>query len=114
MSKQTKKTDPKNEAEHQAQEREKRLTELQSQEPELHAKMMSRSKADQDAYIALRGGLPKYQAPPKKVGPPPTPTNWKELGFGKAKHKPQGYRYNAGSGKPAKESITRRRRINLK
>lgn len=117
MSKQTKKTDPKkpsNEAEHQAQEREKRLTELQSQEPELHAEMMSRSKADQDAYIALRGGLPKYQAPAKKAGPPPTPTNWKELGFGTPKRKPAGYRYNVGSGKPAKESPTRRRKINLK
>lgn len=115
MSKQTKTIDPKkprNKTEHQAQERQKRLSELQSKEPELYAKMSN--SGDQDAYIALRGGLPKYQAPAKKIGPPPTPTNFKEIGFGKPKRKPQGYRYNAGSGKPAKESPTRRRKINLK
>ena len=116
MSKQTKYTDPKkpsSEAEHNAQERQKRLIELQAKEPELYAKMAKSN--DQDAHIALRGGLPKYQAPAKeKAGPPPTPTNWKDLGFGKPKHKPAGYRYNAGSGKPAKESPTRRRKINLK
>ncbi len=109
MSKQTKNTDPKKK--HQEQARQKRLTELQAQEPELYAKM--EKEKELDSYIALRGGLPKYQAK-KPAGPPPTPTNFKDIGFGSPKRKPAGYRYNAGSGKPAKESTTRRRKINLK
>ena len=104
---------PRNEAEHNAQQREKRLSELSAQEPELYAKMEKGNELN--SLIALRGGLPKYQAPAKKpAGPPPTPTNFKEIGFGTPKRKPAGYRYTAGSGKPAKESLTRRRKINLK
>lgn len=113
MSKQTKTIDPK-EKKHHDEQRAKRLQELQSKEPDLYAKM-SGSREDQDAYIALRGGLPKYTAPAKPAGPPPAPkTNWKDLTYGTPKRKPAGYRYNAGEGKPAKESITKRGKIKLK
>lgn len=65
--------------------------------------------AGAQAIIAAMGGIPEYTAPPK-LAKTTTPTDWSNLvSSGPADSKKGGYRYDAGQGKPAKGSITKRR-----
>lgn len=69
--------------------------------------------ANRDAIIALRGGLPDftvYQKIVRDYEKLALPSDVGRLPSGKSNYKPQGYRYNAGQGKPARDSITRRPR----
>lgn len=118
-------TDPKNEnpagfktrAEHDAYHTQQLLDKSKVESPELYQKYMELQKAknpDTTAIIMAMGGIPEFVPPATNPDttntPPANPTDWKNLDSGKASNKPAGYRYDAGHGKPAKESITKRKK----
>lgn len=92
--------------EHDAYYTQQLLGKMQQEYPELHqsyqTSMLLGKRADADAALAAAGGLPVYKPEPFT---PTNPTNWAALGF--SNNAPEGYRYD--SGKPDKESITKRR-----